>query len=87
MFGVIAAKLARLPFECLEGRTEGYILDIERNFPSTHFGGQSGITIKAQYSIAEFAAMIRPRLQELAAREKSPKVLPTVLNIWGIDSA
>ena len=84
-YGAVAAVLGRLPFDSLQGTTEGHILDVERRFPATHFGGQPGLTILSKYTIAQYAPLLAPRLQDLARREQAPRVLPVVLNVWGID--
>ncbi len=85
MFGSLAAALYRLPEESTEGPRPGYVVDVERRFPSSFRDGQPTVTLLNEWTIAEYGARLAPHMRKLAQRESEPKVLPHVMAVWGID--
>jgi Flp pilus assembly protein TadD len=85
LFGSLAAALYRLPEETAQGPRPGYIVDVERRFPSSFLQSEPTLRLLGEWPIEEYAARIAPRLRELAREESEPKVLPTVMAAWGID--
>jgi hypothetical protein len=53
-----------------------------RCFPIFDAGDESPVSIDERWSFAEYARIIRPRLEPLIARESEPKDIPSLLQIW-----
>ncbi len=75
VFGAVAAGLANLVL----GEHDGVVYDIERVIPSTR---ENAVQLLEQWTLAEYAAIIAPRMQELADREQGEAIMPEVLSIW-----
>ncbi len=74
-FGAVAAGLANLVI----GDTDGMVYDIERVIPSTR---DNAVQVLDQWSLADFAEIIAPRLQMLTEMEQGEPVMPEVMSIW-----
>jgi hypothetical protein len=85
LFGALAAALAQLPLQTLDGMKPDRVSDVERRFPSSMRDTQSPLMLKQEWSVAEYGGVIADKLRALAARESEPKILPLVMYIWGID--
>jgi hypothetical protein len=79
-FGAAAAALGRLA----ETADVPIVLDVERSFPPLAGDGEP-LTVLQQWPIEEYARLIAPRLLAVAAREAEPRVMPRVLEAWGIE--
>ena len=75
VFGAVAAGLANLVL----GEHDGVVYDIERVLPSTR---ENAVQLLEQWTLAEYAAIIAPRMQALADREQGEAIMPEVLSIW-----
>ena len=75
VFGAVAAGLANLVL----GEHDGVVYDIERVIPSTR---ENAVQLLEQWTLAEYAAIIAPRMQALADREQGEAIMPEVLSIW-----
>ena len=75
LFGAVAAGLANLVL----GEHDGIVYDIERVIPSTR---ENAVQLIGQWTLAEYAAIIAPRMQELADKEQGEAIMPEVLSIW-----
>lgn len=81
-FGAIARALGRLAIEADPPR----VLDLERKFPANAPDERDEIAIVNDWTLAEYADRITPRLRDLARRENAPHVLPETMAQWGIES-
>lgn len=81
-FGAIAGALVRL------ARASSYpkVVDIQRRFPATPDDENPVITTLAEWTFNEYGQLIAPRLLDLGRRENEPKVLPVLLEAWGIET-
>ncbi len=75
-YGAIAGALAKIP------GTVSVILDGDRPIPS--WSGSSRDEGVRRWPILEAARVLAPQLRSLAAIETSPRVMPAVLQAWGI---
>jgi prepilin signal peptidase PulO-like enzyme (type II secretory pathway) len=82
--GSIAGALARIALNS----TPSLVLDVERDLPTTAVVGEGRppVRILTRWTIPEYGRTMAPRLRALVAREQEPRVLPLVLEAWGIDS-
>src|SRR5207253_5556380 len=85
LFGSLAVALYRLPEETENGPRPGYVVDIERRFPSSLGDDEPGVKVLDAWTVEEYGARIAPQLRRLAREESEPKVLPLVMAAWGID--
>jgi hypothetical protein len=56
----------------------------ERPFPATSVTPDQARRIRRAISIAEYTERIAPRLRELERAETEPKVMPRIMEIWGV---
>lgn len=77
VFAAVAAGFANLAI----GATDGIVYDIERVIPATT---ENAIRIIHQWSLADYAATIATRLQNVAEREEGEPIIPEVMSIWGL---
>jgi hypothetical protein len=68
------------PVECLD-RARG-ARRVPRNLPLED--STKPIEVLQAWALEEYAAIIAPRLRAVEAREPEPKVMPKVLEAWGI---
>ncbi len=80
-FPHVAAGLAKLP---RQSRVQK-VLDVERKFPVFAPDSRPVITYLGEWTFEEYGKIIEPRMRELLRREEEPKVLPVVLEAWGLD--
>ena len=86
-YGYAAGALAQLPTE-LSGTL---VEDIERRFPlpflssSNDYESNPAITVLEQWAIEEFGRLIEPNLRLLLVEETNDRVIPRVLDAWGLD--
>lgn len=86
-FGGPASALARLPRELPNER----VIDVERRFPAPYnmppedAAAAPPIRLVQEWTIEEYARIIEPRLRALYARETHEKVMPYVLEAWGLE--
>jgi len=78
-FGSVAGALARLAIQA-QPRA---VLDVRRNFPATATRG-TPVDLLQKWDIRDYGQIIAPRLRALAKREREPKVIPLVMDAWGI---
>jgi hypothetical protein len=81
-YGSIAAALVLLT---VRPKRSPYVLDIERKFPA--YGEEEGPPVRVlhQWTIEEYGKIIVSRLKAIAAAETGEKVMPKVLEAWGIE--
>ena len=79
-WGGIAAGLVRLR----QTARRDTVMDVERKLPSWAHEDGPQVRVLREWPLDAFAAEIGPRLRALAAREHEPRVLPAVLESWGI---
>jgi hypothetical protein len=77
-FGAAASALHRAPSETPDRK----VIDIRRDFPLQN--SARPIELVQEWTLDEYAAIITPRLRAIEAREPEPKVMPKVLQAWGI---
>ena len=87
-FGFPAGALARLA----EGAVfHANVRDVERRFPAPfnlppeEYQRNPPITLIQEWTIDEYARIIEPRLRMLYLRETYDKVMPRVLEAWGLE--
>jgi len=79
-FAAVADLFARLPAEAEPKR----VLDVERKFPANAPDGRDEITIVHDWSLADYAQELAPRLHDLARRENEPRRLHELIAGWGL---
>jgi hypothetical protein len=79
-FGAAASALVIMHRDTLQP----IVLDVERKFPVTEQAPDDAIRLLRQWSLTEYAKVIEPRLRSLIDRESSPRLLPYVLDQWGL---
>ena len=79
-FGAIAGTLARMASSPAVPK----VLDVERKLPANTQDEQPPIKLINEWTIEEYGRIIEPRLRDLARRESEPKVIPLVLEAWGL---
>lgn len=77
-FGAAASALHRSPSETPDRK----VIDIRRDFPLQH--SARPIELLKAWTLEEYAAIIAPRLRAVEAREPEPRVMPQVLQAWGL---
>jgi hypothetical protein len=77
LFGIIAAAICNL----VRGVKEPVVRSIERVFPSTP---ENCIRLLASWPLEDYAEALAPRLRAIAAWEKEPRIMPDVLEVWGL---
>jgi hypothetical protein len=77
-FGAAASALYRAPTEAPDRK----VIDIRRDFPLQY--SARPIELLKAWTLEDYAAIIAPRLRAIEAREPEPKVMPKVLDAWGI---
>ena len=83
LFGNVAAQLARMPMKEAGARK---VFEMERIMPTWLAPDGVPIRYKQTWGINEFARLIEPRFRDLLARETEPKVLPMVMQMWGLSA-
>jgi hypothetical protein len=78
VFGHVAAAIYRLGTRSKESG----VSDISRVFPPP--GPDEAVVLHGRWTQAEYAPIIGPRLMKLAEEESAPRILPDVLNEWGV---
>ena len=78
-FGAAAAALERLA----ETAAVPFVTEVQRSFPPVNDEGEPIATLE-RWSVEEYSQRIAPRLLAIAAREPEPRVMPRVLEAWGI---
>jgi hypothetical protein len=79
LFGTVAAFLASA------GLYGDQVVDFERKYPLWAPDERPVIRVTQQWSIGEYGQIIAPRLRDLLQREPEPKVMPHVMQYWGVD--
>lgn len=82
LFGNIAAQLARMPKQAGARK----VFEMERIMPAWNAPDGVPIRYKETWGINEYARKIEPRFRDLLARESEPKVLPMVMQMWGLSA-
>ena len=77
-FGLLAVGIARPVLT----KVVDIVSEHKRIFPSPP-GSDSGPVVR-QYTLEEYANYISPRLRKLAEKEGSQKIIPSVMEIWGL---
>jgi hypothetical protein len=60
------------------------VVEVTRSLPTWSTPPDEVLREVARWRVVEFAERIRGRLEDLAAREAEPRVLPDVLHVWGL---
>ena len=81
VYGLLAGWLARLP----ERSVVDTVLDFERKLPVWSEAEGEAVRVVALWTLDDFAERIAPRLRRLAECESEPRVMPVVLEAWGIE--
>ncbi len=81
LFGTVAAQLAMMPLRPSVGPQ---VVEMERVMPVWAAGGGPPVRHRQSWTFAEYGRVIEPRLRDLLARESEPKVLPHVMEMWGL---
>jgi hypothetical protein len=76
--GAIAGAMARMP---LDAQVE-FVVRQRRCFPASDAEPGKEIEYLEKWSFADYAEVIRPRLDPLIAKEAPPKVIPAILEGW-----
>jgi hypothetical protein len=76
-YAAVAAGLANLAI----GATDALVHDIERVIPGTP---DNAVRTLNQWPLAEYAASIAQRLEDLGRREEGEPIMPDVMSIWGL---
>jgi hypothetical protein len=82
-FGGVAGTLGRMALSPAVPK----VLDVERKFPANAPDGRPPVKIINEWTIEEYGRIIEPRLRDLARRESEPRVMPAVLEAWGLPSS
>ena len=61
------------------------VRDVERDFGSAMADRRPAVVTVGQWTIEEYGQLIEPRVRDLIRRESDPKVLPWMLEVWGVD--
>lgn len=77
-FGAVAAGLYTI------AQRGGPVEDAERVFPVWSTDDEHSIYL-AEWSIEEFGRRIEPRLRDIAQREHDLKIIPLVMQQWGLE--
>jgi hypothetical protein len=77
IFGSVAGYLYRAPQQAFARE----VRDVRRIVPATP---EAAIEVLGRWSIAEYAALLRPRFEAILEREGGTKVMPHVMQAWGI---
>lgn len=81
VFGSVAGYMAGLP----RMLAKNAILDVERKFPINSPDSRAPIRLIKEWSFEEYGKFIKPRLDKIAENESEPRVVPKILEMWGID--
>lgn len=83
-FAHLCAALARIGRDALPrpGQTEPIVVDVERAFPVTD--EKQPVRYVREYLLREYADIIAPRLRALARAEHGERLVPRVMELWGI---
>ena len=79
-FGTVAASLVRV----VGTMAMPDVIDGRRRFPAPRVGTDLLEPGWERVPLARFAERIRPRLEAIADREDEPRVMPSVLEAWGL---
>jgi hypothetical protein len=79
-FGTVAAALVSV----VETMAMPDVIDGRRRFPAPRTGSDLLEPGWQRVPLARFAERIRPRLEAIAERETEPRVMPSVLEAWGL---
>lgn len=79
-FGLVAGALLR----AVQTMAMPDVIDGRRRFPAPRTGTDLLEPGWERVPLARFAERIRPRLEAIADRESEPRVLPAVLEAWGL---
>ena len=80
-YGSIAAALALCK---VRQKNSPFVVDVERKFPANGDGVDPPVRFLNQWTFEEYGKIIAPRLKAIAAAETGEKVIPKVLEAWGI---
>lgn len=83
VFGAIAAALARLPAEV----EPEIVWELRRKFPANAPGTQPEAEMLGRWTVEEYGRILEPKLRAIEERELDPKIIPRVLDAWGIPRA
>ena len=78
-FGHVAAAIYRLGTQA----EETGVTEISRCFPPQ--SPDDWAVAHQRWTRAEYARVVGPRLQSLAEREREPRILPRVMDAWGVE--
>lgn len=78
LIGTMASALVNL----VRGAAETKVREIFRSYPAQR--SPRPIEVVSEWPLREYARLIQPRLERLAAREGEPKVFPMVMEAWGL---
>ncbi len=76
--GAIAGAMTRMPMDA----QIGFVIRQRRCFPASDAEPGKQIEILERWSFADYAKVIRPRLEPLIANETPPQVIPAILEYW-----
>jgi len=80
-FGSVAGTLGRLAIQARPRR----VLDLRRRFPANAGPEDQAIVVTHAWGIREYGQIIAPRLRAVAKLEREPRVVPLVMDAWGIE--
>jgi hypothetical protein len=80
LFAIVAAGLGRVR----KAMQEPFVRTGERPFPATGVAPEELRRMSRNISIEEYTEQIAPRLRQLERGEPEPKLMPQVLEIWGV---
>lgn len=80
-FGIVAGTLARVALHAQPRE----VLDVERRFPAGATPDGPNVRVLRRWSIRDYGQAIGSRLRALAQREREPKVVPLVMEAWGVE--
>jgi len=80
-YGSIAAALVLCT---VRQKNSPFVLDVERKFPANGDGDAPPVRFLNQWTFEEYGKIIAPRLRAIGEAETGEKVIPGVLEAWGI---
>jgi hypothetical protein len=76
VFGSVVAAIAKMPVIA----QVPFVVDMERTLPA--YSGEEPIRLLRKTSFTDYLEEIRPRLDDLAEKEREPQVIPEIYKIW-----
>jgi len=86
-FAYLCAAMVRIGHDALSYPDEGEpsIVEGERMFPVPKGGEGPAVRIIRKYTVREFGSVIAPRLRALGDREHGDRLIPAVMEAWGVN--